>query len=280
MTDAIMGLLEIINELVLSISGNSSPLTLPLGEFLSSIHTYALLVMQDVAMPVAYVILALFFALELYKTSVKIDGAGGGTQLGAEMIFRVMIKMVICKVVLDETPNVLTAIYNATTGLTTSISAIVAGGSATGGMNIEAIESIVEGLGFWGGIPVIIIVCIILLVTLLAVGLANVIILCRFVEMFIYICISPIPVATLPSEELSQIGKNFLKSFAAICVQGTLIFLVLSFFPILFNSGFLENDGATESIYLALLGVLGYSIVLILAIFSTGKWAKSITNAM
>ena len=55
---------------------------------------------------------------------------------------------------------------------------------------------------------------------------------------------------------------------------------MLSFFPILFNSGFLGNSGAAGSIYLSLLGVLGYSIVLILAIFSTGKWAKSICNAM
>ena len=280
MTDAIIGLLEIINDIVLSVGGDARPLTMPLGGFLNSIYTFALVVMRSIAMPVAYVVLALFFSMELYKASVKIDGAGGGTQLGVELIFRVMIKMVICKVVLDETPNILTAIYNATTELTTGISNLVAGGGATGGMDIAALEPVIEGLGFWGGIPVIIIVCIVLLVTLIAVGLANVIIVCRFVELFIYICISPIPVATLPNEELSQIGKNFLKSFVAVCIQGTLIFLVLSFFPILFNSGFLDNGGATGDIYLSLLGVLGYSIVLILAIFSTGKWAKSITHAM
>lgn len=280
MTDAIMGLLGIINWLILSVSGNTSPLTAPLGNFLGEMYNYSLIILQNAVMPVAYIVLALFFVMELYKASLKVDGAGGGNQLGAEMVFRVMIKMVICKVVLDETPNILKAIYSATTEITNLISGIVEGGSATGGMDTEALEPVIDALGFWGGIPVIIIVCIILLVTLVAVGLANVIIVARFVEVFVYICISPIPIATLPNEEMSQIGKNFLKSFAAVCVQGTLIFLVLSFFPLLFNSGFLENDGAAGSIYLSLLGVLGYSIVLVLAIFSTGKWAKSICGAM
>jgi hypothetical protein len=280
MTDAIMGLLELINSLILSVSGNTSPLTAPLGGFMGSMYSYSLIVLQNVAMPVAYTVLALFFVMELYKASVKVEGAGGGNQLGAEMVFRVMIKMVICKMVLDETPNILKAIYNATTEITTLVSGIVSGGSATGGMDTAALEPVIGALGFWGGIPVIIIVCIILLITLVAVGLANVIIVARFVELFVYLCISPIPIATLPNEEMSQIGKNFLKSFAAVCVQGTLIFLVLSFFPILFNSGFLENSGAAGSIYLSLLGILGYSIVLVLAIFATGKWAKSICHAM
>ena len=280
MTNAIVVLLETINELITGVAGDSSPLTQPLGGFLGTVYNYSTIVLQNVAMPIAYTVLALFLVMELYKVSMKVEGAGGGNQLGAELVFRVMIKMVICKAVLDETPNVLKAIYNATTEFTVAISSILGGGGPTGGMDIAALKPVIEELGFWGGIPVIIIVCIILLITLLAIGLANVIIVARFVELFVYICIAPIPIATLPNEEMSQIGKNFLKSFAAVCVQGTLIFLVLSFFPLLIQSGFLDNSGATGDIYLSLLGITCYSIVLILAIFSTGKWAKSICHAM
>lgn len=280
MTDAIMNLLNVINDLILSVGGDTSVLTAPLGGFMGSVYNYAIIIMHSVIMPIAYTVLALFFMLELYKASLKIENGGGGTTLGAEMIFRVMVKMVLCKMVLDLTPDILGVIYNVTTNITSDVASVVAGGSATGGMDTAALEPVIDALGFWGGIPVIILVCIILLVTLLAVGFANVIIVARYFEMFIFICISPIPLATLPHDEMSQIGKNFLKSFAAVCVQGTLIFLVLSFFPLLFNSGFLGNSGAAGSIYLSLLGVLGYSIVLILAIFSTGKWAKSICNAM
>lgn len=280
MTDAIMGLLETINNLILSIGGDTSLLVSPLGTVLVKIYDYSLIVMQSVVMPVAYTVLALFFVLELYKASLKIDAGGGGTHLGVEMIFRVMIKLVLCNMVLNMTPDILAAIFNTTAEITSAINGIISGGGASGGMDTAALEPVIDALGFWGGIPVIILVCIILLVTLLAVGLSNVIIVARFFEIFVFMCIAPIPIATLPNEEMSQIGKNFLKSFAAVCVQGTLIFLVLSFFPILFNEGLLNNSGSAGDIYLSLLGVLGYSIVLILAIFSTGKWAKSICNAM
>lgn len=103
-------------------------------------------------------------------------------------------------------------------------------------------------------------------------GLVQIICIARFIEIYVYMAIAPIPLATFPSEELSSVGKNFLKSFAAVCIQGALIYIVLSIFPMLFNANILQDNSIT--------GMLLYSVILAIGVLSSGRWAKSICNAM
>lgn len=280
MSEAIITILTWINDMILGLATNSDKLTGTLSGFMPQLYSYTIAVMNNVVLPVAYTVLALFFVLELYNASIRTDQMGGGSaNLGAEIVFRVMFKMVLCKVAVDSVSLILNAIYEVTTYLTTGVAGIMGGGAITGGgIDVEALRPALEALGFWSGLGAFLVTIIVFLVAMIAVVLANIIIVTRFIELFVYFAIAPIPIATLPSAEMSSIGKNFLKSFAAVSVQGTLIFIVLSFFPILFNSSLLTGMG--EGLFGALMGMLGYSIVLILAVFSTGRWAKSITNAM
>lgn len=281
MSEAILTVLQWISDLSVKLTGNSAALTGTFGSYLNRVYEYANTVMQSVCMPVAYVILALFFVMELYKASTRIDGSGGGTPLGAEMVFRVMFKMVICKMVVDKVPLLMKAIFDVTAELSQSIRNLNSGEEISKGMELAEAEKVVSDIGFIPGIPVLLLCFIVFLITLFAVAFANVIIITRFIELYIYLAVSPIPIATIPNEELSQIGKNFFKSFAAVCIQGTLIYLVLTFYPMIFNQAFQDTTTAENTnIYMILLGTLSYSIVLILAVFSTGKWAKSICGSM
>ena len=83
-----------LNDKLLSV-GQSGYLSIGIGAFNATLYGYIKTIMTSVVMPVAYVILALFFVLELYKASIKIDGAGGGSSFGAEMVFKVMFRMVL-----------------------------------------------------------------------------------------------------------------------------------------------------------------------------------------
>lgn len=281
MSEAILTVLQWISDLSVKLTGNSAALTRTFGSYLNRVYEYANTVMQSVCMPVAYVVLALFFVMELYKASTRIDGSGGGTPLGVEMVFRVMFKMVICKMVVDKVPLLMKAIFDVTAELSQSIRDLNSGEGISKGMELAEAEKVVSDIGFIPGIPVLLLCFIVFLITLFAVAFANVIIITRFIELYIYLAVSPIPIATIPNEELSQIGKNFFKSFAAVCIQGTLIYLVLTFYPMIFNQAFQDTTTAENTnIYMILLGTLSYSIVLILAVFSTGKWAKSICGAM
>jgi hypothetical protein len=139
-------------------------------------------------------------------------------------------------------------------------------------MDIGAITAEINSMGLGAQIGLLLELIIIKFGVWVIMGLVQIICIGRFLEIYIHVAIAPIPLATLPSDDLNSIAKNFLKSFAAVSLQGALIYLILSFFPQLVNSNILGEQIAFT--------MLLYSIVLVIAIFSAGKWAKSICNAM
>ena len=47
----------------------------------------------------------------------------------------------------------------------------------------------------------------------------------RFFKLYIYTAIAPIPLSSFAGEPSQTIGKNFLKSYAAVCIEGGIIIL-------------------------------------------------------
>ena len=43
--------------------------------------------------------------------------------------------------------------------------------------------------------------------------------------MYLYTAIAPIPLSTFAGEPTSQVGKSFIKSFTAVCLEGAIIVL-------------------------------------------------------
>ena len=238
------------------------------------LYGYVKTIMQSVVMPVAYTILALFFMLELYKASQRVEGIGGGSSLGAEVIFKAMFKMALCKLAVDSSLLFMEAIYAVFQKITSGIeTAITIDPGIDGPIDLDALNHHIDSLGLGDQIGMLIELVIVKFGVWIIMGLVKVICIARFIEIYMYVAISPIPIATFPSDEMSQIGKNFLKSFAAVCLQGTLIFLVLSFFPLLLSEQLLGNDVSAFNLLL-------YSLVLILAVFGANRYAKSMLNAV
>lgn len=252
--------------------GQNGFLAISIGAFNASMYGYVKSIMTSVVMPIAYVILALFFVLELYKASIKVDGAGGGQSFGAEIVFKVMFRMVLCKVAVDSSLLIMEAIYGVGQTVVTGISGVVSTGSISAGLDVTAITALIESMSLGEQIGMLLELVIVKFGVWIILGLVEIICIARFIEIYIYVAIAPIPLATFPSDDLNQIAKNFLKGFAAVCLQGGFIYLVLSFFPILVNNNVLGEMSAFT--------MLLYSLILALGVFSSGRWAKSICNAM
>jgi len=279
MGEAILGILTWINELILGLAADDSLLTLGLENAIPGLLRFVTQVRDTIIMPVAYVVLATFFMLELYKASTRTDAMGGTATLGAEMVVKVLLKMALCKLAVDSSALILTSMYSATTYLTSQMRSVTTAHTISGGIDIAALTPYIESVGFFTGLVGLIMSFVVFLVTIAAVLLALLIVTARFIEIYVYLAIAPIPIATLANEDMSQIGKNFLKSFAAVGIQGILIFIVLSFFPIIMTTSIVSITSA-DDLLVALAGVMGYSILLIVAVISCGKWAKAICNAM
>lgn len=248
--------------------------------FNSTIYNGILKIQENVIMPIALVILSLFLLLELQSITTRADNMG---ERGFEIPFKIMIKFVLCKVALDSTPLILSAIFNITQNIIVNVNGILSGVS---GIDIEGaretITQLVNNTDFLEKVLIMIIVIVLTIISFLSNILITAIMYGRMIEMYIYIGIAPLPMATIPNTEQSAIAKNFLKSFTAISIQGVLICISLAIMGILFNEivNIPTSDINSSNLQELLFQCAGYSIMTLFAILNSGKWAKSICNAM
>lgn len=243
--------------------------------FNSTLYNGILNIMENGVKPVASIILALFLVLELYKISTRTESM---SNLGIEIPMKTLIKFVLCKVVMDNLELILLAMCEISTTLIGNMNNIFTSSLTSTFSDTEAIRETIKNLSFGVQMLTSVEVTIVWLLIKFAGVMVTVIVTGRMIELYILIAISPIPTATLPNSEANSIAKNFLKNFMAVCLQGAIIFLVVSMFGIIISGLGLTVDGGdfTKSLFT----IMGYSFVLVISLFSTGKWAKSICNAM
>ena len=58
----------------------------------------------------------------------------------------------------------------------------------------------------------------------------------RFFKLYLYTAIAPIPLSTFAGEPTQQVGKSFLKSFSAVCLEGAIIVLSCIIFSLFASS--------------------------------------------
>lgn len=273
-TNIIINMLEGIFSNITNFAGESSALISPMNTYNEQIFNWSKLILENVMMPVSTTILALFALLELHRASLKMDSMGS-SGMPAEIVIKILFRVAMAKIALDSIPIIMQALYNLTTYLTTRISSFLQVTEITG-IDVSQYRDSIEDLDFGQQLGQFSTCFLVKIITWIATKVASIIVSARFIEIYLYFAVSPIPAATFLSDEHSQIGKNFLKSFAAACLQGTLIYIVLSFFPILMGGALADSTAGIDG---ALSGAMGYSLVLVVSIFSTGKWSKSIVGA-
>lgn len=280
MEGAIQKLLEWINAILLMIGGENKLMS-AFSDQNDSLYTFANNVLTTVCLPIAHTILALFVLLEIHRMTLKMDGMSGSPTMSIEMICKLFVRMSVFKLLIDNADVAMTAIYDFSLKISSGVLGLLSAPAELEELDIVAIMT--EPFEFWFAIMALILCLIILLVVIVAYLISILVIVGRMIELYMYFAISPIPLATLPHDEFSQIGKGFLKTFAAKCLQGTFMIIIIGFSNELFmnviNPELAEEQITTLGFLLPMLGLLGYSVLLIIALTSTGKWAKAICNA-
>ena len=106
-------------------------------------------------------------------------------------------------------------------------------------------------------------------------AIANVIVLGRLFEIIVYTLIAPVPLSTLSCDGLTDVGKGFLKSFAAVSIQA--IVLVIMFVA---YSSVITLLTSNSSIMGSGFGGIILTLTLGLGVMQSGQWAKRICGAM
>ena len=111
----------------------------------------------------------------------------------------------------------------------------------------------------------------------LIIGLyVKLIIYSRFIEIYLYMSIAPIPFATMTNREWGSIGTNYLRGLLALAFQAFLIMACVGIYSTLISSMASINSMGTFSN--ALHEILIYTALLAVSLSRTSSIAKSIFN--
>jgi hypothetical protein len=99
----------------------------------------------------------------------------------------------------------------------------------------------------------------------------------RFLEIFMYVAAAPIPLATMANQEYRAMGNNYLKSLLALAFQGLLMLTVVAIV-----GGMMVDvvaDFGTDVSGAGFWAILGYLVLMCFALFKTPAISKSIFGA-
>ena len=120
------------------------------------------------------------------------------------------------------------------------------------------------------------------MVVLAAYIVALVVCWARALQLYIMAAFSPIPLSLMSLDETRQMGVGYLKNFAAVCLAGVIILVLLVSFPIVLG-GLNAATAGTGTPIDSVVGGLSYAlqymamcVLLILSLAKSGSWARDI----
>ena len=224
--------------------------------------------------PIAWVLLAMFLCFEIVHVIDRSQGKGNDQLM---LICQALLKILIAKAMLENATVIIAAIFEVASYIMNLGKSILIIKDVNIDPDTSAFVDSFENKGFWmilaSGIEGLILsfaqkICIII---------AEVIIQLRFVEIYAFTAVSGLAFSTFPSEEYSQIGKNYIKRMIACALHVVFICAVLfMYIAVISNVSF---SGMTNDPTGALFSAFGYTILMIIALFQTSGWSRSLTQA-
>ena len=173
-------------------------------------------------------LLVLFFLVGVVRTSGSLSDIKK-----PEHALRLFIRFAIAKGVVTYGLELMLAVFSIIQGVISKImtsSGLAGAGTTT--LPQEMVDAI-EDCGFFESIPLW---AVTLIGSLFITVLSFIIILAvygRFFKLYMYTAIAPLPLSTFAGQPTQSIGKSFLKSYTAVCLEGAIILLscvIFSFF--------------------------------------------------
>mgnify|MGYP003373594555 FL=1 len=222
---------------------------------------------------IALALLVVFFLVGVIKTCGSIAEVKR-----VEQAFKLFIRFAIAKVVVTHGLELLMAVFKIIQGTITSILNASGMGSATPLVLPDQIIKSVEACGFFESIPLW---AVTLIGGLLVTVLSFVMVLTvygRFFKIYMYTAIAPIPLSAFAGVPTQSVGKSFLKSYCAVCLEGAVIVLACIIFSA-FSSGTYEID-ATKTAVTQVWSYIGEVVFNMLVLVGTVKMSDRVVREM
>lgn len=222
---------------------------------------------------IALALLVLFFLVGMVKT------CGSFAELKKpEHVLKLFVRFILAKAAVTYGLELMLAFIDVVQGLMATIMS-AAGFSATEGAALpEEMVTAIESAGFLESIPLW---AVTLLGGLFITVLSFIVILTvygRFFKLYMYTAIAPIPLSTFAGEPSQSMGKSFVRSYAAVCLEGAIIMLACIIFS-LFASAPPAVD-ATAPVVTQVWGYIGELVFNLLVLVGMVKMSDRIVREM
>lgn len=208
---------------------------------------------------IGYDLLVLFFVVGVVKT------CGSFTEVKRpEHALKIFIRFAITKGVVTYGLELMMALFNIIQGVTSTIMQTAGFGSTEDTVLPDEIIEAVEDCGFFESIPLW---AVTLIGGLFITVLSFIMIMSvygRFFRLYLYTAIAPIPLSSFAGEPSQNIGRSFLKSYAAVCLEGAIVVLACIIFSLFASSPPVVNpDAAVVTMVWSYIGELIFNMLVL-----------------
>ena len=186
---------------------------------------------HDAVKAIGLGLLVLFFVVGVVKT------CGSFVEVKKpEVALKLFIRFVIAKTLVTHGLELMMALFSIVQGMMARIMAA----SGIGGTNTtvlpDSVKTAINNTGFFESIPLWAVTLIGgLFITILSFVMIFTV-YGRFFKLYIYTAIAPVPMSTFAGEPTQSVGKTFIKSYCAVCLEGAVIVLACIIFSLFASS--------------------------------------------
>lgn len=204
-------------------------------------------------------LLVLFFVVGVVKT------CGSFAEVKKpEHAVKLFIRFALAKGVVTYGLELMMALFTIVQGLISTIMNAVGFGSASETVLPQEIVDAIEDCGFFESIPLW---AVTLIGGLFVTVLSFIMIMSvygRFFRLYLYTAIAPVPLSTFAGEPSQNVGKSFIKSYAAVCLEGAIIVLGCIIFSLFAASPpAVDPDAAAVSMVWSYIGELVFNMLVL-----------------
>lgn len=240
----------------------------------------------DAVKATAITLVTLFFLLDFFTKTLHLQWVTW------ENVLMLFLKLTVAKLCVDNALWITQCIFNGFSSLSSSVpsfySLIPQGGDwgeaysyfLNGDEKYKVMNNVAAGFLDFTPLLVNLKVTIQGFIMQAIMIITFVIVVTRFLELTIYSVVAPLPMSTLACEGLTDVGKGFLKSFAAACLQAMVILVI--FYGFAAVNSVLDRGMYQFGAISAAGGWMGLIKTFILGgtVLKSEQWAKRICGAM
>lgn len=204
-------------------------------------------------------LLVLFFVVGVMRTC----GSLAETKR-PETALKIFIRFALAKGVITYGLELMMAFFNIVQGVISTIMSSAGFGTAQETVLPTEIVTAVEDCGFFESIPLW---AVTLIGGLLVTVLSFVMIMTvygRFFKLYLYTAIAPVPLSSFAGAPTQNVGVSFLKSYAAVCLEGAIIVLACIIFSLFASTPpVIDPNAAAVSMVWSYIGELVFNMLVL-----------------